>query len=124
MGLKGKILIVEDEEGVAQFLSDFFREYGYDSAIAQDGIEAKELWDQGTYQLIVTDVIFGRTGGIDLIKMIREKDRAIPIVVMTGFGPETAKEALDAGANEFLLKPFGISQIKTKLGKFITLERD
>jgi DNA-binding response OmpR family regulator len=124
MEWKGKILIVEDEEGVASFLRDFFMENGYDSSIAEDGIEAEELWEKESYQLIITDVIFGRTGGLNFIKTIRAKDRSIPIVVITGFGPETANEALELGANDFLLKPFGISQLRSKISKFLSLNKE
>lgn len=65
--------------------------------------------------LALTDVVFFQSGGIDLIKTIRQKDTTIPIVVMTGYGPEVAQEAMEAGANDFLLKPFDMHQMKTKM---------
>jgi DNA-binding NtrC family response regulator len=121
--IKGKILIVDDDPGVAELIRDFFREHGYHSDIAKDGIQAQKLWENESYQLIVTDVVFFQSGGIDLISIIRQKDKTTPIVVMTGYGPDVAKEAMAAGANEFLLKPFGIIQMKRKLGRFLDIDR-
>ena len=119
---KGKVLIVEDDPGIAELLKDFFMEYGYESDTAQDGIEADGLLKEGAYELILTDVIFFQSGGIDLITNIRSKDTKIPIVAMTGFGPEVAQEAMDAGADDFLLKPFDLSYMKKKIGRFIDFE--
>jgi DNA-binding response OmpR family regulator len=121
MERKGSILIIDDEEGVTDLLKDFFIEYGYESDIAHDGIEAQKLWEDGGHKLILTDIIFSRVGGIDLIRAIRQKDRTIPIVAMTGFGAKAAMDAIEAGANDFLLKPFSMSQIRAKIGKFIDL---
>ncbi len=119
---KGKILIVEDDEGVADYIKDFLERRGHDSEIASDGIRAQQLLEKENYRLILTDVIFFQSGGIDLINSIRQKDKTTPIVVMTGFGPEVAEEAMKAGANEFLLKPFDMLQMTKKIGRFVDLE--
>ena len=138
---KGKILVVEDETRVAEFIKAFFRKHDYDSDIAQDGIKAQELLEREKYCLILADVVFFRSDfiyafirehgydsqitqdGIDLIHTVRRKDTTTPIIVITGYGPEIAQEAMEAGANDFLLKPFDILEMKRKLGKFVDLGR-
>jgi len=119
---RGRVLIVEDEEWVSELLRCFFEEHAYEPVTARDGIEAEELLNKGRYSLIITDVIFFRSGGIDLIHTIRKKDKTIPIIVVTGFGPEVALEAIKAGANDFILKPFDLTQMNRKIGKFIDLD--
>jgi CheY-like chemotaxis protein len=119
--IAGKILIVEDEEVVAGVIGEFFRKHGYGAEIAQDGIRAKELLKKEKFRLILTDVYFYWSGGIDLIKTIREKDKKIPIVAMTGYGHEVAQEAIEAGANDVLLKPFDILQLKKMIGSYFDL---
>lgn len=118
---EGKILIVEDDEVSAELIEEFFRIHDYDCVIAQDGIKARELIKKGNYPLILTDIFFYWSGGIDLIKTIREKDTKTPIIAITGYGSEVANEAIEAGANEVLLKPFDIIQLKKIAGKFVDL---
>lgn len=119
--IKGKILIVEDEEVVAGVIGEFFRKHGYGAEIAQDGIKAKKLLNREDFQLILTDVFFYWSGGIDLIKTIREKDKTTPIVAMTGYGQEVAQEAIEAGANDVILKPFDILELKKMIGRYFDL---
>ncbi len=117
----GKILIVEDEEVVARLIEEFFRKHGHSAAIAHDGIKAKELLKKENFRLILTDVFFYWSGGVDLIKTIREKDTTTPIIAMTGYGQEVAQEAMEAGANDVLLKPFDILQLKKMIEKYFDL---
>jgi DNA-binding response OmpR family regulator len=119
---KGKILIVEDEANVGEFIKAFLDQHGYRSGIAEDGVQAEKYIRSEEFCLILTDVVFFQSGGIDLIKAIRQKDTTTPIVVMTGYGPEVAQEAMEAGADDFILKPFDIHQLKKKLGRFIDFE--
>ena len=122
-GKRGKILIVEDDAGLAELIKEFFREYGYESEIALDGIKARELLKKQEYGLILTDLYFYWSGGIDLIRTIRDKDVRTPIGVITGYGSRAAQEAMKVGAHDFILKPFNLPVMKRKIGKFLDLER-
>ncbi len=119
---KDKVLVVEDEEVSAEVIEEFFRIHSCDCVIAKDGIKARELLKKNKYPLILTDIFFYWSGGIDLIKTIREKDTTTPIVAITGYGSEVANEALEAGANDVLLKPFDVIQLKKIIGKFVDLK--
>ncbi len=119
---KGKILIVEDDQGVSGLIKNFLGDRGYGFEVTKDVTKARELLKQGGYKLIFTDVVFYWSGGIDLIKAIREADEKTPIIVITEYNPEAAQEALEAGASEVLLKPFDILQMKRKIGKFVDLD--
>lgn len=119
---KGKILIVEDDQGVSGLIKNFLEDRGYRLEVAKDATKAKTLLKQGSYKLIFTDVVFYWSAGIDLIKAIREKDEKTPIIVITECNPKMAQEALEAGASDVLLKPFDILQMKRKIGKFVDID--
>lgn len=118
----GRVLIVEDDKELAETIQEFFVRQGYVVDCAEDGVKAESLLKRQRYLLILTDVIFFQSGGIDLIRTIRDNDSRTPIVVMTGFGEDVAEAAMEAGANEFLLKPFDLLQMRKKVSKFLDVE--
>lgn len=121
-GGRGKVLIVGDKKGVADLLKNFLKVRGYEFEVAQKPKQVQELLKSGGYKLIFTDVVFYWSGGVDLIKSIREEDPNTPIIVITEYGPEVAMKAMNAGADDVLLKPFDILQMKKKIGRFVDLD--
>ncbi len=119
---KMKVLIIEDDVKIVELLKYFCTENNIECDIAHDGIEAEKLFKNEEYSLIITDLIlFPRSGGIDFINTIRQSDHTIPIIAMTGFGIEVAQEAIEAGATDFILKPFNFIQIRRKIGRYIDI---
>jgi DNA-binding response OmpR family regulator len=119
MGIK--VLVVEDEEPIAQMVLEVLHRSGVEADWATDGVQAREFLERFTYDLVLTDIIFTRTGGLDLIRWIRERDKTIPVVAMTGFGTSAAQEAREAGASDVILKPFKLKELKARLSRFIPL---
>ncbi len=99
------ILVVDDEPAQRQFLSGSLgREYSVTAAA--DGLEATQLLESRSYDLIITDERMPRMNGLDLIRWIRERTPEIPIIVLTAYGSiETAVDAIKLGAQEYLTKP-------------------
>jgi CheY-like chemotaxis protein len=114
-----RILVVDDDEGVRSLLINSLGAMGYQVDAAADGQEAFGLWGANAYGLVISDVIYFHSGGIDLVNRIRQEDAEVPIVVITGYGQEIAQEALDAGADHVLMKPFHLFQVRDIVEKLI-----
>ncbi|AOY57542.1 sigma-54-dependent transcriptional regulator [Desulfococcus sp.] len=102
-----RILFVEDEPEMLQFLARYFSRRGYAVTAAASGEEAWRLLSQTTYDLVVCDQALDGISGLDLLRMIRETDRDLPFIMITGAGTiETAVEAIKIGAFHYVTKPF------------------
>jgi signal transduction histidine kinase len=102
-----KILLVEDDEDdhmiIKDYLSDTFLPYEISWAINYDSFLT--LLNQGTYDLVITDYLLGRTSGIEVLKRVKEKDPFIPVMLLTGKGSTTIDmEAMKLGASDYLVK--------------------
>lgn len=116
----GRILVVDDEEQVRELLGRFLREKGYDVALAADGEEALELAERWNPQVILLDVRMPDLDGIEVCVRLRsnEKTRLIPVIVVTGFD-DNAVDAFDAGADDFVGKPFHLAEIALRVGAML-----
>lgn len=112
-----RVLLVEDEEPIAQLVQEVLMEFGAEVHWAADGLQARDLLQRISFDLILTDLIFTRTGGLDLIRWVRQRDAAVPIVAMTGFGAEAAQEAMKAGATDSILKPFEMHRLRRVISR-------
>jgi DNA-binding response OmpR family regulator len=102
-----KILVVDDERPVREVVTLFLARAGYEAVRASDGREAIELAAKEHPQLIILDMRMPGLHGIDTCRELRSRQetRRTPILVLTGH-VENEKEALDAGVDDFLTKPF------------------
>src|ERR1035437_6916961 len=106
-----RILVIEDEKKVARFLEQGLREEKYDVDVAFDGEEGLQRALSESYDLIITDIMMPKKSGIEVIKAIRAAKRNVPILCLTaktGVGEKV--EGLDAGADDYLTKPFQIGR--------------
>ena len=108
---KGNILVVDDEPQITRVLKTTLSSQGYGVRTASDGDDAIQLMKEWTPDLVITDLRMPNLGGLELCKHIRAKSR-LPIIVLSVKGEERTKvEALDAGADDYVTKPFGISEL-------------
>jgi two-component system response regulator (stage 0 sporulation protein F) len=114
-----RILVVDDDAGIRSLLKNSLEVSGYQVETAQDGVEALRLWDAQTYGLIITDMVFMYSGGIDLVQSVRGRDAQVPILAITGYGEGVAQEALEAGANHVLLKPFHLFEVRQVVDRLL-----
>ncbi len=114
-----RILVVDDDAGIRVLLKNSLEATGYQVDVAQNGVEALRLWEAKSYGLLITDMVFMYSGGIDLVQSIRGRDAQVPILAITGYGEGVAQEALEAGANHVLLKPFHLFEVRELVDRMV-----
>jgi two-component system nitrogen regulation response regulator GlnG len=106
-----RILIVDDEASICWAFREFLSDLGHDVTIAASAEEGLAIADRGGLDAVVLDVRLPGMDGLTAIDGFRERVGAAPIIVMTAFGNlETAVRAMEGGAFEYLVKPFGLDQ--------------
>jgi two-component system, OmpR family, response regulator ArlR len=111
-----KILIVEDEQGIAQFLQQGLEEEGYRTAYAADGAKGYELFSNEKFDLILLDWMLPKLTGIELCKKIRETNTKTPIIFLTA--KDTVQETIEGlknGANDYIKKPFSFDELVERI---------
>jgi two-component system copper resistance phosphate regulon response regulator CusR len=106
------ILIVEDEKKIADSLNKGLNELGYDVAVAYDGIIGEKMLNQESFDLIILDINLPGINGLELCKRIRQKNKQVPVLMLTTFGSVPDKvEGFDAGADDYMVKPFSFAEL-------------
>lgn len=114
------ILIVEDEQRLAEILKKQLEESGFSVEIAFDGYIGKQLVEKNKYNLIILDINLPLINGYDLCKEIRKTNSNIPIIMLTAFGtPENKIAGFDAGADDYVVKPFDFRELLARVNVFI-----
>lgn len=117
---KTNILIVEDEQRLAEILKKQLEETGFNAEIAPDGYVGKQLMESRSYNLIILDINLPVINGIDLCREIRRTDRKIPIIMLTAFGTSENKiNGFDAGADDYVVKPFEFKELLARINVFL-----
>lgn len=117
---RSRILIVEDEQRVAELLKKQLDELGFETDISLDGYVGKQLLENNRYNLIILDINLPLINGYDLCKEIRKTDKNIPIIMLTAFGtPDNKLAGFDAGADDYVLKPFDFRELLARINVFI-----
>ena len=111
-----KILIVEDEKKIADTLKLGLTEYGYYTEVAYDGNIGGRLLMSKAYDLVILDINLPGVNGYELCKMIRVRDSALPIIMLTSMSTLNDKiEGYNAGADDYLVKPFEFRELIMKI---------
>jgi two-component system KDP operon response regulator KdpE len=115
MNEKQRILIVDDEPQITRVLRTSLNSHGYDVRSAADGESALETFGDWHPNLVITDLSMPNLNGIELCRRLR-KVSTVPIVVLSVKGEEKTKvEALDAGADDYVTKPFGMDELLARI---------
>ncbi|MGN8072517.1 response regulator transcription factor [Mucilaginibacter sp. 22184] len=110
------ILVIEDEQRVAELIKKGLEEHGFQITLAYDGEMGKKLSLSKEFDLILMDIILPKINGIDLCKEIRSSRPDIPIIMLTALGTTDDKvEGFDAGANDYLVKPFDFRELHARI---------
>jgi DNA-binding response OmpR family regulator len=111
-----QILVVEDEEKIANFLRRGLLEESYAVDIAKDGEEALFKYDVNDYDLILLDLMLPKVDGEEVCREIRKKSNDIPILMLTAKDSiEDKVKGLDAGADDYVTKPFSFSELTARI---------
>ncbi len=112
---KGNILVVDDEPQITRVLKTTLSSQGYATRTAGDGREALQAMKDWTPDLVITDLSMPNMDGLALCRHIREQSQ-VPIIVLSVKGEERTKvEALDAGADDYVTKPFNINELLARV---------
>ena len=115
MKIKDKILIVEDEQSISNFISMVLNANGYDTIIVGSGEEALTMIASHCPDLIVLDLGLPDMDGMEVLKSVRKWSN-LPVVVVSARNHEHDKvDALDYGADDYLVKPFGTSELLARI---------
>jgi len=111
-----RILIIEDEKKIADTLAKGLKELDFHVETAYDGKIGLRLFESGSFDLIITDINLPGINGYDLCKSIRSRNQHIPVIMLTALGAMDDKiEGFDAGADDYLVKPFEFKELLVRL---------
>ena len=113
---RGRILLVDDEPNARSALRELLAEEGYAVEVAADGYEALGKLAGFGPDLVLTDLKMPGMDGLELLRLIRQRESELPVVVMSAFGElETAIEIMRAGARNYLRKPVKFGELTALL---------
>jgi two-component system copper resistance phosphate regulon response regulator CusR len=111
-----RILLVEDEQRIADTLRFGLKEQGFEVEVAYDGNLGYKLFQSLPFNLIVLDINLPGTNGYELCKLIRAANPEIPVIMLTALNSLDEKiEGYDAGADDFIIKPFEFTELLMKI---------
>ena len=111
-----RILVVEDERPIAEFVQRGLEAEGYAVSCAYDGEEGLALARSGDYSLVVLDVLLPKMSGLEVVRGIRERDETLPVIMLTALAEtEDVVAGLDLGATDYLTKPFAFAELVARI---------
>jgi DNA-binding response OmpR family regulator len=113
---RARILLVEDEPGIVDFVRRGFEADGFAVEAAPDGIEGERLALAGSFDAIVLDLMLPRRDGLEVLASVRRARPEVPVIVLTARGEiEDRVAGLDAGAVDYLVKPFSLAELLARV---------
>ncbi len=110
-----RILVVDDESQITRVLRTSLSNQGYDLRVANDGETALEIMKDWAPDLVITDLSMPNMDGLELCRRLRPNTK-VPIIVLSVRGEERTKvQALDAGADDYVTKPFGMEELLARI---------
>ncbi len=114
------VLIVDDEQSMREFLRILLEKEGFKTDTAGDGEEALAILQEGTFDLLISDIKMPGMGGLALLEKTREMGNKMPVILITAFAsPEDAVLAMKHGAYDYITKPFKVDEIKAIINSAI-----
>jgi DNA-binding response OmpR family regulator len=111
-----RVLVVEDEPGIVDFLERGLRAEGFDVASATDGIAGEELALGESFDVIVLDLMLPGIGGMEILASLRRAKPNVPVILLTARGEvEDRVTGLESGAVDYLVKPFSLAELIARI---------
>ena len=121
---KENLLVVDDEIEVGKVVTELLSSLGFNADSENSGKNALQTIKNGKYTFLITDINMPELNGIELIKKVREEKVDISIIAMTGYDKDYAyMDVINAGANDFITKPFKIDEIEAKISRILIEKR-
>jgi DNA-binding response OmpR family regulator len=114
--MTSRVLVIEDEPGIVDFLSRGLETYGFDVESAADGMAGTERAVGEPFDLVVLDMMLPLRSGLEVLGQVREAKPGLPVIILTARGEiEDRVTGLDAGAIDYLTKPFSLSELAARI---------
>ena len=114
--MKSRILVVDDEESIREFLDIMLRKEGYEVTCAEDGEKAKSALKNKSFDMVISDLQMPNVTGIELLQHVKDSYPDILFMMITAFGTtESAVEAMKMGAYDYITKPFKIDEVRLNI---------
>src|ERR1700694_5613642 len=111
-----RLLVVEDEATIADFIVNGLTEEGYAVDLARDGEAALDLIEAGTFEVILLDIILPKIDGLEVCRRLRERGVRTPVLMLTARDAiEDRVAGLDTGADDYLVKPFAFAELVARV---------
>jgi two-component system, OmpR family, response regulator len=116
MSRVGHIVLIEDEPGIVDFIDRGLRARGFEIRAAMDGETGLDLALAEQVDLVVLDLMLPRKSGMDVLREVSQQRPGLPVIVLTARGEvEDRVEGLDAGAVDYLVKPFALAELEARI---------
>ena len=121
----GLILLVEDNRSLSEMVGEYFEARGFGVDYAGDGVDGLRLATENSYDVVVLDLMLPRMDGIEVCRRLRsESKKSTPVLMLTARDTLSDKvTGLDAGADDYLVKPFAIQELEARVRALIRRER-
>lgn len=115
-GTNPRILIVEDDSSLRDLYGEALKNEGYNTYMASDGLDGMEKFEDVNPDLIILDLLMPRMDGWEALERVRKVSEC-PVIIVTGQGTteEIIRGLLEAGADDYLVKPFGIKELTARV---------
>lgn len=114
-----RILIIEDDFDISELLQSWLTEAGYQTAEAEDGLKALEVFESGQFDLVLVDLMLPRLDGFGVCEWIRKRSN-VPIVMLTALdGEEEQLRGYDLRIDDYVTKPFSMPVLLRKIGAIL-----
>ena len=119
---EARILVVDDDRQVADILLEYLTKFGYQASAAYGGREGLSKFEDGDFQLVITDLVMPEMNGMELLRAVKALDSRVMVMVITGQGTiESAVKAIKNGAYDFIPKPLRLNELEVIVNR--ALER-
>ncbi|MDF2946723.1 MAG: two-component response regulator [Bacillales bacterium] len=122
---QGKILIVDDQFGIRILLTEIFKKEGYKTFHAANGLQAIDIVQSESPDLILLDMKIPGMDGIEILRRVRQIDTKVKVIIMTAYGElDMIQEAKNLGALTYFSKPFDIDEIRTAVNEYLGFNKN
>ncbi|MBO8151285.1 MAG: response regulator [Candidatus Neomarinimicrobiota bacterium] len=111
-----KVLIVDDEKNVCEFLVEFLKFKGFEADVANTGEEAIKKIREEKYDLVLLDLVMPGINGIDVLKFLNDNKINIPVIMVSGVRDEKViKNTIELGAKDYIPKPIDLEKLENSI---------